>query len=103
MSYLNIQMNGNKLFRKNRIIEKMLLIALVSCMSKQKATFSANSAIDGWADLIGGLSLQMAWQSPTILNALPLTQTTAFAPRTTVGPSMNMMGVSVGVTISATF
>jgi hypothetical protein len=67
---------------------------------------SANSMIAGWEKLVGGCGIQLAWESPSILKSLPLTQISCFAPYAPSMPinTMNIgVGVSVGISITGSF
>ena len=86
-------------------------LAIVIAAAVEKAINSANpaaasAAIAGWEKLIGGCGIQLAWESPSVLKPLPLTQVSCFAPYAPSMPINTMtmgVGVSVGISITGSF
>ncbi|WP_236765502.1 hypothetical protein [Agrobacterium tumefaciens] len=90
-------------------ISKGLAALVAEALSKSVAAHTpaaTDAKIAGWQKLIGGVAMHLVWESPAILNPIPLTQIACFAP---YGPEMQdnvgAMGVnvSIGVSVSASF
>ncbi|WP_246669639.1 hypothetical protein [Agrobacterium sp. B1(2019)] len=86
------------------------LAAIVADALSQSVTAIAPAAagtkIAGWEKLVAGVTMQLAWESPAILNPIPLTQLSCFAPYAPqLQGNVEAMGVnvSVGVSLSASF
>ncbi|MDS7596216.1 hypothetical protein [Agrobacterium tumefaciens] len=90
-------------------VSKGIAFVVADSLSKAVAAHAptvADARIAGWQKLIGGVAMQLAWESPAILKPIPLTQIACFAP---YGPELQgnvePMGVnvSIGVSVSASF
>ncbi|MDP9732349.1 UNVERIFIED_ORG: hypothetical protein QE446_003695 [Rhizobium sp. SORGH_AS260] len=86
------------------------LAAVVADALSQSVTAIAPAAsgtkIAGWEKLVGGVAMHLAWESPAVLNPIPLTQLACFAPYAPqLQGNVEAMGVnvSIGVSVSASF
>lgn len=90
-------------------VSKGLAFVVANALSEAVASYKpavADAKIAGWQKLIGGVAMQLAWESPAILKPIPLTQIAGFAP---YGPELQgnvepmSVNVSIGVSVSASF
>jgi hypothetical protein len=75
------------------------LAAVVADALSQSVTAIAPAAA-------GGVAMHLAWESPAILNPIPLTQLACFAPyapQLQGGAEAMGVNVSIGVSVSASF
>lgn len=90
-------------------VSKALALVVAEQLSKAVGAYvpaASDTKIAGWDKLIGGVAMQLAWESPTILNPIPLTQIASFAPYAPeLQGNAEAMGVnvSIGVSVSASF
>jgi hypothetical protein len=90
-------------------VSKGLAAVVADALSQSVAAIApgaADAKIAGWEKLVGGVAMHLAWESPAILNPIPLTQIACFAPYAPeLQSNVEAMGVnvSIGVSVSASF